>query len=149
MNFEQEKIRLLWAGEWPLWQTAGLAFGGANNSPYSVYTNTEEYDGSSWTAGGALGTARYGMAPAQNGTQTAALSAGGAPGATAITATEGYDGSSWSTLANLGTGTYRLAGAGIQTAGLAFGGGPAPSVKNTTQEFTGANIAQIEDIDVT
>ena len=26
MNFEQEKIRLLWAGEWPLWQTAGLAF---------------------------------------------------------------------------------------------------------------------------
>ena len=89
------------------------------------------------------------MAPAQNGTQTAALSAGGAPGATAITATEGYDGSSWTTLANLGTGTYRLAGAGTQTAGLAFGGGPAPSVKNTTQEFTGPNVVQIETIDVT
>ena len=26
MNFEQEKIRLLWAGEWPLWQAAGVAF---------------------------------------------------------------------------------------------------------------------------
>ena len=33
-----------------------LDCGGANNSPI-LYTNTEEYDGSSWTAGGALGTA--------------------------------------------------------------------------------------------
>ena len=25
MNLGQEKMRLLWAGEWPLWQTAGVA----------------------------------------------------------------------------------------------------------------------------
>ena len=25
MNLGQERIRLLWAGEWPLWQSAGLA----------------------------------------------------------------------------------------------------------------------------
>jgi hypothetical protein len=36
---------------------------------------TEEYDGTSWTAGGCLGTARYAMAGA--GTQTAALAFGG------------------------------------------------------------------------
>jgi hypothetical protein len=34
-------------------QTAGLRFGGGG-----PVTNTEEYDGSAWTAGGALGTAR-------------------------------------------------------------------------------------------
>jgi hypothetical protein len=36
-----------------------------------VTNATEEYDGSAWTAGGNLGTARYVMAGA--GTQTAAL----------------------------------------------------------------------------
>jgi hypothetical protein len=37
-------------------QTAGLAFGGAY-TPAAVAT-TEEYDGSAWTAGGSLNTAR-------------------------------------------------------------------------------------------
>jgi hypothetical protein len=36
-------------------QTAGLVFGGYNNCNSS---NTEEYDGTSWTAGGTLNTAR-------------------------------------------------------------------------------------------
>ena len=87
------------------------------------------------------------MAPAVSGTQTAALSAGGAGG---TSATEGYDGSSWSTLANLGTATYRFGGAGTQAAGIGFGGGPAASGgKTTTQEFTGPDVVQIETIDVT
>ena len=32
MNLGQEKMRLLWAGEWPLWQTAGVAAFGINCS---------------------------------------------------------------------------------------------------------------------
>jgi hypothetical protein len=49
-------------------QTAGLAFGGI----YTRSTNaTEEYDGTSWTAGGNLNTARRSLAGA--GTQTAGL----------------------------------------------------------------------------
>jgi hypothetical protein len=36
-------------------QTAGLGFGGYVTV---VVNNTEEYDGTSWTAGGNLGTAR-------------------------------------------------------------------------------------------
>ena len=55
-------------------QTAGLAFGGYNDS-YSPTDETEEYDGSSWTAGGTMGTARYGMGSA--GTQTAGAVFGG------------------------------------------------------------------------
>jgi hypothetical protein len=43
--------------------------------PPSSYKATEEYDGSAWTAGGNLGTARLILAGA--GTQTAALAFGG------------------------------------------------------------------------
>jgi hypothetical protein len=67
---------------------------------------TEEYDGSAWTAGGNLGTARQNLAGA--GTQTAGLAFGGTPPATA--ATEEYDGSTWTAGGNLGTARYRLAG---------------------------------------
>jgi hypothetical protein len=38
-------------------------------------SNTEEYDGSTWTAGGNLGTGRWGLGGA--GTQTAGLAFGG------------------------------------------------------------------------
>jgi hypothetical protein len=51
-------------------QTAALAFGGSTGSPV-VATRTEEYNGSSWSPGGSLGTARYILQDA--GTQTAAL----------------------------------------------------------------------------
>jgi hypothetical protein len=53
---------------------------------------TEEYDGSSWTAGGNLGTARQGLAGA--GTQTAGLAFGGNPPPAPVfnAATEEYDG---------------------------------------------------------
>jgi hypothetical protein len=82
--------------------------------PYSTAT-TEEYNGSTWTPGGNLATARYGLAGA--GTQTAGLGFGGydstPPGATA---TEEYDGSTWTAGGNLGTARYGLGGAGIQTA---------------------------------
>jgi hypothetical protein len=54
-------------------QNAGLAFGGQVGPP--SLSCTEEYNGSSWTAGGALSTARYSLAGA--GTQNAGLAFGG------------------------------------------------------------------------
>jgi hypothetical protein len=53
-------------------QTAGLAFGGFTTANTNA---TEEYDGSAWTAGGNLGTARSELAGA--GIQTAGLKFGG------------------------------------------------------------------------
>jgi hypothetical protein len=55
----------------------------------SISNATEEYDGSSWTAGGTLNTARYSFAGC--GIQTAALAFGGITPVTG--ATEEYDGS--------------------------------------------------------
>jgi hypothetical protein len=56
----------VWAGAGT--QTAGLAFGGSTTVRVA---NTEEYDGSTWTAGGNLNTTRNFLAGA--GTQTAGL----------------------------------------------------------------------------
>jgi hypothetical protein len=52
-------------------QTAALVMGGDPRAPAG--TTSEEYDGTSWTAGGNLGRARNAGA----GTQTAALTMGG------------------------------------------------------------------------
>ena len=54
---------------------------------------TEEYNGTSWSAGGALSTARYALAGA--GTQNAGLAFGGKSPAI-VSCTEEYNGSLWS-----------------------------------------------------
>ena len=87
-----------------------------------------------WATGGNLATARSGMAPA--GTQTAALSAGGAtPSSTNVT--EEYDGSSWTAGGNMTTARKEMAGAGTQTAGLAIGGESGGTA--TTEEYDGSS----------
>ena len=56
-------------------QTAALSFGGLGSG---IPTQTEEYDGSSWTTGVNLNAARLRLGG--GGTQTSALAFGGAPG---------------------------------------------------------------------
>jgi hypothetical protein len=109
-------------------QNEALAFGG---SYFAAYTCTEEYNGTSWTAGGPLITARCQLGGA--GTQNAALAFGGNPGVSPfITAcTEEYNGTSWTTGGALITARQSLGGAGTQSAGLAFGG-YQPGVGNPT-----------------
>jgi len=111
-------------------QTAGLSFGGRDNSDY--LNTTEEYDGSTWTSGGNLNNARYRLAGA--GTQTAGLSFGGYP-----CVTEEYDGSSWTTENNLNTPRYGLAGCGTQTAGLSFGGRNGGTLYSRTEKYDGSS----------
>ena len=104
-----------------------MAFGGC--SP-AIVSCTEEYDGSSWAAGGALITARGRLAGA--GTQNAGLASGGFFPLTS--ATEEYDGSSWTAGGALITARLDLAGAGTQNAGLAFGGA-SPGIVSCTEEY--------------
>ena len=119
-------------------QSAGMAFGGQIGTATSALN--EEYDGTSWTESGDLGTARrwhYGA-----GSQTAALCAGGVTTATAspvVGNTEEYDGSSWSEVTNMGTGRYNGGSGGTQTAAYVTGGSPAPSYTNATEEYDGTN----------
>ena len=93
-------------------------------SPNDI-TETEEYDGSTWTEGGDVNTGRYALGGA--GTQTAALAFGGvgSPPVGYTGSTEEYDGSSWTvnkTPYFLNQARSNMAGAGTQTAAWAAGG---------------------------
>jgi len=114
-------------------QTAALLFSG-NGIP-----QTEEYDGSSWTGGGAVSLARY--SGASGGTQTAAFFGGGSvpAGSPGPGATEEYDGSSWSGGGTMGAHRKYFAGCGTLTAGLAGGGGYPVPLRAATEEYDGTS----------
>ena len=114
-------------------QDAALAIGGFDGGTY--HCKTEEYDGSSWSAGGQKIIADMGLAGA--GTQNAALAFGGSIQGSC---TEEYDGSSWSAGGALITGRRYLGGAGIQDAALAIGGG-TPTIVSSTEEYDGSSWA--------
>ena len=129
-------------------QTAAVAFGGFFYPEYAPggpgeKNNTENYNGTSWTASGTLTTARSVLAGA--GTQTAALAFGGTVHRASPeiqSATEEYNGSTWTAGGSLNTARQNLAGAGTQTAALGFGGyvGGSP-YSNATEEWTGTVIS--------
>ena len=121
--------------------TAGLVVAGRTAPGPTNTTNTEEWNGSTWSASGAYPTAMVFVQ--SNGTQTAAAGAGGdkMPGEAAQTTTCTYDGSTWATAPNLGTAVSRHGGANgaPSTQGTIYSGN-IPGI-TTTQEFTGETTA--------
>ena len=117
--------------------TAMFAAGG------SLSTNlTEEYNGSGWSAGGNIGTARYEMGSA--GTLTAGLIFGGYnnPPASTKADTEEYNGTSWSEQNNLNTARYSQGGFGIQTAAVYSSGFNPSSLQTDTEEYNGTSWSE-------
>jgi hypothetical protein len=108
-------------------QNAGLVMGGTG--PLSC---TEEYNGTSWSAGGALAQAVY--APTGAGTQNAGLVVGGLT-SVVISCTGEYNGITWSVGGALAIGSYGSAGAGTQDAGLVTGGIISTSLNSSTEEY--------------
>jgi hypothetical protein len=94
-----------------------LAFGGLNPG-YYVTNATEEYDGSTWTPGGNLNTAR--IFSRQLWITNSRFSFGGKHSINCNN--KAYNGSTWTWRNFKYSKTFILAGAGIQTAGLGFGG---------------------------
>jgi len=123
-------------------QTAGLAAGG-NLGPSKV-DNSEEYDGTSWTEGDNLTTARGELAAAGNSPQTASLVFGGttssSPDNPGITnASEEYNGTSWSSGNVMNYSSRNLGGLGVQTSAVSAGGLGPPTYLATTGEYDGTN----------
>jgi len=86
---------------------AGLVTGGAESaSPYPSSTCTEEWNGTTWATGGALGRAQHGGAA--GGTQNATTYYGGYPNAY----TEEYNGTAWSTGPDGPNATTQAGGSG-------------------------------------
>jgi len=122
-------------------QTAAICAAGST-APATV--NSESYDGSSWTEGPNVNTARGLLAAAGNGTQTAGLIFGGttsiAPHNPGITnASEEYNGSSWTSGNNLNYSARNLGGLGTQTSAVAAGGLGPPTYLATSDEYDGTN----------
>lgn len=115
-------------------QTAGLFATGYTGGNVN---NSEEYDGSSWTEGDNVGTARRAVTCHGFGTQTAGGFAGGYVSG-AVGNTELYDGSSWTEAGDLGTAVYDAGQFGTQTAAVSVGGGPIPDSR-VTNEWDGSS----------
>jgi len=118
---------------------ASMGFGGETPP---VVSNCEEFNGSGWTTGGSINTARRTIAGF--GTQTAAVCAGGiiptsSPQPQSLV--EEYNGATWSEETNLPTGVPEAGGAGIVTAGLVMGGenNTASGLVDTTYEYDGSS----------
>jgi len=116
-------------------QNAGLGFGGYQPPPgFNYLTNTESYNGSTWTEVNDLATGKAYLAGAGN--QGAAITiVGRLTGSNAQTAqTESWNGTSWSEVNDLNTARGDLAGAGSQTSAIAFG-----SLTNVTETWNGTS----------
>jgi hypothetical protein len=117
-------------------QTAALGASGRTDAPGTNTTDVEEYDGSSWTEGPNLTTARR-LANSGCGTTTAGLVFGGAP---PYVDTEEYNGITWSEQNNMSTGRTYLAGFGTQTAAVAATGqNTSGDEVTTTEEYNGTS----------
>jgi hypothetical protein len=85
-------------------------------------TNTELYDGTSWTASNAPVDGK--IQGFTLGTQTAALSFGGEP---ITNVAEIFDGTSWTAIASLNTPVQNQGGFGTTSLALSAGGSPPPT----------------------
>jgi|TARA_R100000656_G_scaffold42513_1_gene35172 hypothetical protein len=116
--------------------TSGAAVA-ASGAPSPATNTTEEYDGSTWSAGGNVTLAAGGAA--QAGIITAGIKTGGnQPSPTdSISGCETYDGSSWSGITSMPSESYEHSGCGTQTAFVATGCGG--DYTTTTYEWNGAS----------
>ena len=98
---------------------------GRNPSSGNAGTNTSiKFNGSTWSAGPTLNTARMFGANMGAGTGTAGLVFGGFidPSPNSMTNTESFDGTSWTTVTSLNRAMGLRSGLGIQTSALAVCG---------------------------
>jgi hypothetical protein len=100
-------------------QTAAIAVGGRNPIPTAL-SNSESYNGTSWTATPALNTARWALGT--SGIQTAGLIFGGNASGVLSAATESWNGSSWTSVSSMNTARLGLTGFGTQTLAAGVGG---------------------------
>jgi hypothetical protein len=122
--------------------TAAFVSGG-ETPPGAVVDDTAEYNGTSWTAGGDINSARGDIMA--GGTQTAGLIFGGFQNVPdpnfLFEETEEYNGTSWSEQNDMPTGAYSGSGTGTQTAAFAcnmYIGSPGER-SNVTYEYDGTN----------
>ncbi len=132
--------------------TAAMYFGGNENPTptYNTTTDTEQYNGTSWTEVSNLNTARQQIVGL--GTQSDAMAVGGQTISGEINSSEHWNGTSWTATNNLGSERRALGAAGHATssAAVVWGGwdkGPALASAKT-ETFDGTNWSEANDLSV-
>ena len=123
-------------------QTAAISAGGQYPLPYS--SQTESYNGSSWTIVSGMPTTRY--AGGATGTSTAGLVFGNELGTAPRGSTISWNGTSWAVEpATLATPRGTLGGCGTQTAALAVSGN-VPPLSGATESYNGTSWTELTDL---
>jgi len=120
-------------------QTAAVVFAGG----FPGVNNSNEYDGTNWTAGNTTLSPNYGIGGnGGTGSQTAALGAGGyTPGPIYFSKVETYDGTTFATAPSLATARSELPASGPNSSFFAAGGLISTgTASNSTEEFTGETV---------
>ena len=130
--------------------STAAVYAGGQQPPGPGAANTFEYNGSGWSTGGDLNTARMELGGTTAGIETAGLCFGGntAPGWNGTGATEEYNGTAWTSVNNMATTVSSMGGSGIQTAAFSAGG-RTPSNTNNSQEYDGTNWTNGNNINTT
>jgi hypothetical protein len=123
--------------------TAAIMFGGYQ-VPSPGITNTESWDGTSWTIVNAMNTAKN--ESTGFGVQTAAISATGQASGTYLTNVESWDGTSWTEVAEVNTAVADAGQAGLSTSGIKFGGANAGGVTGATEFYNGTTWTELSDL---
>ena len=116
---------------------------------FPITTQSEEFNGFTFSNGGSTGSAHY--VAGMDGTQTAAIICTGynnPPGARTPDC-ETYDGSSFSQVADVNTARYSLAASGTTTACLIYGGNDQSSPLEQTAKtelFNGSSWSEVADL---
>ena len=114
---------------------AFFASGGTNNGGSPYLSTTQEYNGSTLSAGGNVNTGR--SAGGSAGDSSAGLIYGGDVSGTSQTKTETYDGTSFSEIADMSTAMRGVGnGSGATNAAAVVSGSYGPPALGTTEEFT-------------
>jgi hypothetical protein len=128
-------------------QDSAIVSGGVDeSSPSNDLTQTEIYNGSSWTEVNDMNTGRAGGGSTGQGTTTATLIFGGSisPG-TNKNETETWDGSSWTEVNNLNTA--RQGGGGFGTQSLAFyAAGYTTADVNSVESWDGTSWTETTEV---
>ena len=132
--------------------TAAIAAGGnVGGPPYTDVTNTESYNGSSWTEVNDLNTARNSSSGTPSAPYASALYHGGGP--VGITSNESWDGTSWSETGDLNTARTNHMGAGASNTSAITAGGettPRPPAQSANAEtWDGSSWTEVGNINDT
>jgi hypothetical protein len=125
-------------------QGAALNVGGEDGA--NLFNTTEEYNGFTWSAGGALNDGPGSFFNPIAGIQTAAVRVGGilAPFPTLTNAVENYNGTSWTTGTDIPANNNHGNLAGTQTAAILAGGDPG--AVSTTLSWNGSSWTAVNSL---